>query len=102
MLNHYLSGNSVVLVGSCAVVDPITGDQTNTNPATVTFIRETPDGVQTSYVLGVNPEVTSLAVGIAACVVTVTQSGREKWRYETTGACTAAAEDVFEVDGSIL
>jgi hypothetical protein len=101
-LNHYLVGSKVVLIGSCATVDPLTANQTNTDPTSVTFIREEPDGTVTSYVRGVDAEVTHLAVGIDACTVSVTQHGREKWRYEAMGACEAAAEDVFQVDASML
>ncbi len=97
MLRHHLVGSKVILIGSCAVVDPQTEVQTPTDPATVTFYRRTPDGILTTYVLGVSPEVVKLAVGVDACTVTVVQAGTEKWRYETTGACESAAEHEFAV-----
>ncbi len=96
-LSHHLIGNAVVLVGSCDVVDPLTENQTPTDPTTVTFYRKEPDGTLVTYVFGVSPEVTHLATGIYACTVTPTLSGREKWRYETTGTCEAAAEHEFDV-----
>src|SRR6266404_4932695 len=99
-LNHYLIGNKVVMVGSCALVDPLTEVPTLTNPTVVTFIRETPDGSLTTYVLGVSPEVTHLADGIDACTVPLSIAGREKWRYEGVGTCEAAAEDFFDVVAS--
>lgn len=97
-LNHYLVGSAVVMIGSCEVVNPLDpDDKTPTDPTTVTFYRRTPDGVLTTYELGVSPEVTHLATGIDACTVPVTQAGVEKWRYEADGACTAPAEDEFKV-----
>lgn len=101
-LNHYLVGNKVVLIGSCAVVDPLTRVETPTDPTTVTFYRRTPDGVLTTYQLGVSPEVVHLADGIDACTVEVDQDGREEWRYETTGTCASAAEHDFIVDASSI
>jgi hypothetical protein len=100
-LHHYLEGGKVTLVGSCAIVAPLTLAQTPTDPTTVQFIRELPDGTTHTYSLG-DPEVSHLGVGIHACSVTVTQPGREKWRYQGGGACEAVAEDVFQVDASIL
>lgn len=96
-LHHYLEGNQVTMVGSCDVVDPLTEVQTPTDPTTVTFYRLTPDGVLTTYIGGISPEVSNLGTGIDACRVTVTQPGREKWRYEGAGVCDAAAEREFEV-----
>lgn len=99
-LNHHLVGNSVVLVGSCSVADPLTHEETPTDPTTVTFVRKEPDDTITTYVFGVDAEVTQLATGIFACTVTVTQAGQERWRYEGTGVCEAAAEHLFIVDAS--
>lgn len=98
-LNHYLIGNSVVMLGSCALVDPLTGDETPTSPALVTFIRVQADGTLSTYVTG-DPEVVTLADGIDACTVVMDQSGLEKWRYIGAGLCDGAAEDIFEVDPS--
>lgn len=101
-LNHYLIGNKVVMLGSCALIDPITGVHTPTDPTTVKFIREMADEIQHEYNFGVDANVVKLAAGVFACTVSLTQAGREKWRYETTGACEAAAEDAFIVDASML
>ena len=98
-LNHYLIGNSVVMIGSCSVVDPLTRAETPTDPTTVTFTRVKPDGSVTTYTTG-SPEFSHLAVGIDAVVVGVDQAGVEKWRYESTGTCEAAAEDLFQVNPS--
>lgn len=100
-LNHYLINNSVVMIGSCSVVDPLTRDETPTEPTTVTFIRQLEDGTITTYTTG-DPEVTNLGVGIDACTVTIDTAGVEKWAYLAQGVCDARAEDQFEVDPSII
>lgn len=94
-LNHYLVGNQVVMVNTCDVRDPLTGDLTPTNPTTVTFIRVRESGT-TEYQLG-DPEVDIPEVGTTTCTVTADQEGREKWRCETTGACESASEREFDV-----
>lgn len=101
-INHYLVGSTVVVIGSCSVMNPLTEVETPTDPDTVTFRRIKPDGSNHEYVLGVAPEVVKLAEGIHVCTVTVDQTGKEKWRYEGTGACAAVAEDIFEVEGSVV
>ena len=98
-LNHYLIGNSVVMLGSCSLVDPLTGTETPTDSATVTFTRVLPDGTTLTYTTG-DPEVANLATGINACTVVLEQAGLEKWRYVAETGCDGAAEDDFKVDAS--
>jgi len=100
-LNHYLVDTVVVLLGTCEVVDPLTRVETLTNPTTVRFTREQPDGTVTVYNTG-DPEVVNLAVGIDACTVVADQVGQEKWRYQGFGACATISEDAFDVLESIL
>jgi len=100
-LNHYLVGSTVVMLGTCDVIDPLTEAKTPTNPTTVTFTREQQDGTVTIYMTGA-PEVVNLAPGIDACTVTVDVVGQEKWHYQGVGACAAVAEDAFDVLESIL
>jgi hypothetical protein len=100
-LNHYLIGGRVVMLGTCEVVDPLTGDKTKTDPTTVTFTREKPDGSTVTYTLA-SAEVAVLAVGITACTVELDQAGREVWRYQGTGTCAAVAEDAFLVEDTSL
>ena len=100
-LNHYIVGGRVVMLGTCEVVDPLTGDKTKTDPTTVTFTREKPDGTTVVYTLA-SAEVAVLATGITACTVELDQPGREVWRYQCTGACAAVAEDAFLVEDSAL
>jgi hypothetical protein len=94
-VNHYLTGGRVVLVATCTVQD------TPTDPTTVTFTRQVNDQPPVSYIIG-SPEVVKLATGVFACTVEVTEPGRERWRFESTGACQAAAEDQFDVLASSL
>lgn len=102
MLNHYLEGGRVVLLGSCALVDPITGTKTLTDATTAVFRRVTPDGVHTNYPFPGDPAVTKIATGLYACAVPIMAAGREKWRFESAGSCQCAAEDAFEVDKSMV
>ncbi len=105
-LNHYLVGSTVVMLGTCDVVDPITQDKTPTSPSTVTFTRQqTAAGTgvvtTTTYTLA-SPEVVVLSPGIASCTVTTNIVGREIWSYVGTGVCAAVAEDAFNVQPSSL
>lgn len=102
MLNHYLQGGKIVLLGSCALVDPITGGKTPTDATSVVFRRVTPDGALTNYPFPGNPAVAKIATGLYACAVPISQAGREKWRFESEGSCQCAAEDAFEVDKSMV
>ncbi len=100
-LNHYLIGSLVVMLGTCDVIDPLTEIETKTDPTSFLFTREKPDGTIVTYSAG-DPEVAHLATGIESCTVTVDVAGRERWRYAGTGACTAVAEDAFNVEESSL
>lgn len=104
MLHSYLEGNAVVLVGTCSVVDAITGVETPTDPTTLTFFRLQANGALTSYTWPAppSPEIVHVGVGVFTCRVVTNEPGQEKWRFETTGACAAAAEDVFSVNESIV
>lgn len=98
-LNHYLVGNQVVMLGSCGVLDPLNpdADPTPTDATTVTYTRVDTAGAVHVYTTG-DPEVTHLATGVYACTVLVSPAaGREKWRFVSSGACAAAAEDEFDV-----
>jgi hypothetical protein len=101
MLNHYLVGSRVVMVGSCDVVDPNTDERTPTDPTAIKFTREINGGAPIIYIIG-DPEVTKLATGVWACTVEANTPGREVWRFEGSGACSAVAEDAFEVLESSL
>jgi hypothetical protein len=87
------------MVGTCDVVNPLTNVKTPTDPTTITFIREEPDGTMTTYTEA-SPEVAQLATGVWSCTVTVDMAGREIWRFEGSGACIAVAEDAFTVTES--
>ena len=100
-LTHILIGNTLVMVGSCSVIDPITESETPTDPTSLTFIRELPDDTILTYADG-DPEVTHLAIGVNACTVVVEQAGRETWRLVTTGNCAGAGEAVVLVDPSAI
>jgi hypothetical protein len=101
MLNHYLTGSRVVMVGTCAVPDPLSGEQTPTDPTTVTFERMINGDPPIIYTIG-DPEVTKLKTGVFACTVEVDTPGQERWRVEMTGACQAVAENVVQVLPSML
>src|SRR5262245_50873627 len=100
-LNGYLIGNSVVMIGSCALVDPLTEAETPTDFATATFIRVLEDGTTLTYTTG-DPEVTTLTTGIVACTVPLQHSGKEKWRFTSEDGCDCAAEDEIKVVPSIV
>jgi hypothetical protein len=42
------------------------------------------------------------SASIYACTVNVDTPGREVWRYDGDGACSATAEDAFDVLPSLL
>ena len=100
-MNHYLTGNQVVMVNTCQVRDPVSGDLTPTNPTTVTFIRVQADGTTTEYTNG-DPEVANPEVGTFTCSVLCDVVGKERWRCETLGACESASEDEFDVLRSMV
>src|SRR5262245_15891936 len=104
-VNAYLIGGRVVVIGTCCVVldpladpDPVSGiiPCTPTDPTTVVFKRKINNQAVVPYTNG-SPEVSKLAVGFWACVVDVDTDGKERWRFEASGACHAAAETVFTV-----
>ncbi len=110
-LNHYLIGGSVAgllllgryrMVATFKVKDPLTNVETDTDPTTIVYTRETPDATVTDYTFGADPEVDKLAVGIYACTVPLDQAGRELWAVQGTGACHARDEDALEVDPSLF
>ena len=100
-LNHYLVGSQVVMVNTCMVRDPVTGDGTPTTPTSAIFTRVQPDGTTTTYTNG-DPEVDNPTVGMMTCTVTVDKVGEEKWRCDTLGSCQSASEDVFKVERSVV
>lgn len=60
-----------------------------TDPATLTFAFETPAGVVTTYVYGVDAALVRDSVGKFHVEITLTEPGWWKWRQESTGVVTA-------------
>lgn len=62
------------------------------DPSTVTFVVEPPEGSTTTYVYGVDSEVTRSGVGVFVLTVIVTDIGNTGIRATGTGAIAASAE----------
>lgn len=94
----YLRGNAINIVQRFFTVDPLTEATTLADPTTVTFDVRDPDGVVTSYVYGVNGNVTKSATGIYLCALAPPlPPGDYGWAAIGTGAVEATGEGVFTV-----
>jgi len=65
-----------------------------TNPTTVTVKVITPDRIQTNYTA---PDVVNLSTGVYALELDILVKGKYLFKFQGTGAVTAATEDV-EID----
>lgn len=70
------------------------------DPTTVTFRLRTPDGTETSYVYGTDPEVERTAVGAYRFALTPSVSGPHHYRWVGAGAVAEAEEGFIRVRGS--
>lgn len=75
---------------------------TDTDPTTTTFYMCEPDGVETTYVYGVDGALTRSAAGKFSVTWTTAKVGRHQWRWKGTGAVTAADTGEFYVEGTVL
>ena len=72
-------------------------DDTNVNPTTVSVTVLKPNGTSATYEYGTDEEVVREATGIYYIDVSVDQSGRWRYRWESTGTGQAAEEGTFRV-----
>jgi hypothetical protein len=74
---------------------------TPTDPTAVSLQVRTPAGVVTEYTYALG-QVTKAATGSYYADVSVTAPGLWYWRWEGTGAATAAAEGYIVVKGTVF
>lgn len=68
-----------------------------TDPTTVTFYLRDPHDDLTTYIFGVDAEITNPAVGVYKITLTPTLVGHFNYRVEGTGAVVAVCEGDFDV-----
>lgn len=73
-----------------------------TDPTAVTFTVEQPDGVETTYVYGTDPELIRDSAGIYHVEVLTDQQGTWVYRFVGTGAATGANEGQFSVTSQVV
>lgn len=94
----YQLGVPINIVQEFFAVDPLTEVSTPADPTTVTFTVQAPDGTETVYVSGIDPEVSNPQVGVYVLTLDPpTPPGNWLWRAEGTGAVVAADEGTFDV-----
>lgn len=71
------------------------------DPATLSFAFEKPDGTVTTYIYGTDAELVKDAIGKYHVEVTLDQSGQWLWRQESTGVVTAS-QGRFRVGAELL
>jgi len=69
----------------------------DTDPTTVTLKVESPDGTITSYVYGIDVDLTQEATGIYSRVIDLDESGHWKFQWIGEGIIDAMEEDTFYV-----
>jgi hypothetical protein len=73
-----------------------------TDPTTVTAIIRDPDGVERTYLYGTDAELVRDDAGDYHVDVDAGPPGRWIYRFAGTGVASAAAEQVFLVEGSVV
>lgn len=100
-MSVYQRGQAINLVNRFWTIDPLTTFGTLANPSTVTFEVLDPNNVTTTYVYGVDGNVTNPSVGIFVCTLTPPlPTGTYRYRCEGTGKVDAASEDFFDIEAS--
>lgn len=79
----------------------IRDDHVLTDPTTLTFKFEKPDGVETTYIYGTDAELVRDSVGKFHVELTLDQAGTWIWRQESTGIVTAT-QGKFRVGEELL
>jgi len=69
----------------------------NTDPTAVKVTVKDPSAHETKYVYGTDPEVVKSATGIYYIDVTIDEQGRWWFRWDATGALTAAVEESVKI-----
>lgn len=86
------------LIGRFWLIDPITEVATLADPGTVTFTVRNPDNVETSYVYGVDGNVTKVAVGVYICALDPQLPvGDYVWSRTGTAPVETEGESTFTV-----
>lgn len=84
-MSVYQQGTAVNIVETFWTVDPLTEVTTPTDPASVVFQIEAPDGTITAYTFGVDGNVSNPNVGVYVCLVgPFAEPGT--YLYEVTGS----------------
>ena len=92
MANHYEIGNLIRVTGTFTDSDGNAHD-----PTSVFCSVLEPDGTQTDYEHGVDPEITNSATGVYYLDQAVDQEGFWYYRWYATGTGEAADESYFRV-----
>ncbi len=66
-----------------------------TDPTTVTFKMKEPDGTETTYVFGTDPELTNPSTGVYTVSWPITQSGIHRYKFVATGTVEQAEQLTF-------
>lgn len=77
-------------------------DGTASDPGTVTFWMQTPDGAETSYVYGTDSELTKEGTGVYLFALELTQAGVHRWRFAGSSPVSESEEGRFTVRPSVF
>lgn len=79
-----------------------TVDDTPTDPTSVTLTVQKPDGTQTDYVHGTDPEVVKDSTGVYHADIEADQAGLWVWAWTGTGAAHGVDEGSFSVSRRLV
>lgn len=97
----YLRGNALTIVQRFFRIDALTGVSTLADPSTVTFTVKDPDGGETDYVYGTDPNVERQDTGIYLCKLAPPLPPGAYWYgCVGTGAVDSADQGTFTVQES--
>lgn len=99
MGDSYLRGTPITLVEQFWTVDPLTQQETPTDPTSVTFTVLAPDNTEKVFSWPGDPAVTNPQVGTLVCAIPnpPLPAGEYRYRVEATGAVVAVREDTFTI-----
>lgn len=90
-MGEYIIGTGVTITETFMV------NGVPTDPTTVTFYLRDPSDQLTTYVFGVDPEITNPSVGTYQVALVPTIYGHYNYRVEGTGAVAAVCEGDFDI-----
>lgn len=83
-------GTGEIVRARVTYTDPDTG--LVTDPIAVSVVVRQPNGTKTTYVYGVDPELTKVSIGLYQILITLSEDGTYKWKWTGTAASKATVD----------